>query len=144
MDMTKNLKKKNRRSTLKYPGLDPSVNLITRQDEILVDYVHKLNDKEKEFLNSFNEEWVNANFSHKGEKLYTSKKDKKACYDRNNARNRCIYTKAKASEHLDYIEDLKVNKYQSSEMFGKAEEDEKTSALEQVHDLNNSDDDSSN
>lgn len=43
---------------------------------------------------------MNANFNHKGKKLT---KDRKRAYDKNNARNRCIYTRKKASEQLIFL-----------------------------------------
>ena len=33
---------------------------------------------------------------HKGKKFHTTKRLSKDCYDRNNSRNRCMYTRAKA------------------------------------------------
>lgn len=93
-----NTKKSNRRSKVKYPALKPNLNLKSRYDELTdFDYLHKLNDKEKEFMNSFLEESVNANFNHSGKILHNTKKLRKACYDRNNSRNRDILSRAKAS-----------------------------------------------
>jgi hypothetical protein len=99
-------KTKNKRSQYEYPALEPSVNLITRIDEIedMHSYSHKLNDEEKAWLNAFSEEYVCANMKHPGKKLHKSKKDKKICNDRNNARNRCIYTREKAQNKLGSIE----------------------------------------
>jgi len=57
----------------------------------------KLGPKEKEFLNSFLSETVITNFEHKGKKLYKSKKKKREMYSENNARNRCMLSKAKAT-----------------------------------------------
>ncbi len=100
---------KTRRSNVKYPALDPKYNLKTRQELIEVDYIDQLNDKEKEWLNSFNEEYVNANFNHKGKKLHKKAKQKKSCYSMNNARNRDILSREKASGAINYIEDMKEN-----------------------------------
>lgn len=61
------------------------------------DYLDKLSEKEKEWLNAFTEEYVHANMNHKGKKLHKTQKLKRDCYNRNNARNRCIWTRAKAS-----------------------------------------------
>jgi len=46
------------------------------------------------------EEYNNANFTHNGKKIDKTKKGKKASYDRNNARNRCIYSTSKAKGML--------------------------------------------
>lgn len=97
-------KKKPKRSKMRYPALNRNYNLKTRTDLIDYDYIDKLNDKEKEFLNSFTEEYTNANLTHHGKKLHKKKKDKKICYDNNNARNRCEYTKAKAQNKLTTLE----------------------------------------
>lgn len=55
-------------------------------------------------MNSFMEEEVCANFNHSGPKINKAKKDKKRIYDKNNARNRCIFTREKAQDKLKYIE----------------------------------------
>ncbi len=103
-------KRKSRRSQAKYPALRPELNLKSRYDEIDYDYIHLLNKDEKEWLNNFTEEYVNANFQHKGEAIMTTKEEKKERYNRNNSRNRCIYTKSKAGGKLSYLEDLSLDK----------------------------------
>jgi maltooligosyltrehalose synthase len=55
-------KKRTRRSETKYPALDPRFNLKTRAELIDCDYIDQLNDKEKQWLNDFNNEFVNADF----------------------------------------------------------------------------------
>lgn len=100
-------RKKNRRSQQKYPALDPQYNLKTRADLIDQDYVDKLSESDKDWLNRFNEEYVNANFKHSGKKLHKSDTLKRDCYNRNNHRNRDILTRAKASGSAIYLEDLK-------------------------------------
>lgn len=120
-------KKVNRRSKAKYPALDPTLNLRTRYEEIEQNQyingvknengetvIRELTHSEKDWLNRFNEEFVNANFNHKGKKIDATKASKKKSYDKNNARNRCIYTKAKASGTLNYIEDLKLSNKEMS------------------------------
>jgi len=85
----------------RYPGLQPHLNLKTRYEEItdVLSYFNTLNEKDKAFLAAFVEEEINANMNHSGKKINKSKAAKKKCYDRNNARNRCIYTRAKASHN---------------------------------------------
>jgi hypothetical protein len=88
----------------------------------IASYVNQLSEDEKEWLNSFVEEYVNANFNHGKERVhpveyveferkngtkYKADKHKKACEDRNNARNRCIYTKSKTTGNLQSYDDLK-------------------------------------
>lgn len=130
-------KKINRRSKAKYPALDPTLNLRTRYEEIEQNQyingvkndngeivIRELTSAEKDWLNRFNEEFVNANFNHKGKKIDATKASKKRSYDKNNARNRCIYTKAKASGTLSYIEDLKLN---NKELSKESEDTDNTS-----------------
>lgn len=61
----------------------------------------------KEWLNSFVEEHINANFKHKGVKLMKKKEEKRERYRANNSRNKDIYTREKAQGKLNYIEDVK-------------------------------------
>jgi hypothetical protein len=86
-------KQKTPRNKEKYPALNFKRQVKTRLEQLDCDYVDKLNDKEKAFLNAFLEETVITNFDHKGKLIY---KDRKPFYDANNARNRCMYTKALA------------------------------------------------
>lgn len=106
-------KKENRRSLTKYPALRPELNLKTRTEVAEYDYVHKLSDDEKAWLNKFTEEYVNANIPKYKPKLHKTKKLKKDCYDRNNARNRDVFTRAKAGSQLKYLEELKTNLIES-------------------------------
>jgi hypothetical protein len=100
---------KNKRSRSKYAALDPSLNLKTRTDLIDYDYVNKLTDKEKAWLNKFTQEYVNAgNLTKENKPLHKSKELRKDCYDRNNARNRCQYTRQKASIGNKYLEEYKT------------------------------------
>ena len=91
-------KRQTKRGKEKYPALKPHLNLKTRYDLLDFDYVDQLSDKDKEWLNKFAEEYVNANIDTKNPKknLHRTKALKKDCYDRNNSRNRCILTRAKA------------------------------------------------
>lgn len=92
--------KSSQRSKVKTPGLKRQYNLKSRQDNLDFDYIHKLNDEEKEWLNKFIEEEINADFRHKGKKLNPSKKAKQKIYNKNNARNRDVYTREKAAGKL--------------------------------------------
>lgn len=77
--------------------------VANRREQLQVDYINKLSDKEKDWLNRFNEEYVLANFKHPGKIIDGSKKAKKKSYDANNARNRCVYTMSKVSNKLQTI-----------------------------------------
>ena len=101
----KSSKKPNRRSNAKYPALDPKYNLKSRSELIEADYIERLSDSEKDWLNRFNEEYVNANFKHKGATIQKTKAYKKDSYHRNNARNRDILTREHAMGHNVHLDD---------------------------------------
>lgn len=100
--MTKK-KKVTRRSRVKYPALTKGYNSRIRSEYLDMDYIDKLSESEKEFLNKFSEEWVNASFkktpngNYSRKNLHTTKAQRKECYDRNNARNRCTHSIARAT-----------------------------------------------
>jgi hypothetical protein len=96
-------KKQTRRSKVKHAALKPEYNLKTRFEEIsdMHSYMHKLTDKQKDWLNRFAEEYVNASFPNPEKdpekfkkRLHKSKKRMKSCYDKNNSRQRDVLTKA--------------------------------------------------
>lgn len=98
---------KKKRSVYKYPSLEPKINIRNRCDEIndLCEYKDLLSDSEKEWLNSFSKEEICANLS-RSKKLLNNASNPKVrsrIYNRNNERNRCIYTKAKSSNVLIYM-----------------------------------------
>lgn len=97
-------KKINRRAREEFPALKPEFNLKTRKDLIDYDYINKLTDKEKTWLNKFSEEYVGASFGKKP--LHRTKAMRKTCYDANNARNRCILTKSKAAGKSLYLDEI--------------------------------------
>lgn len=101
------------RKNEKFPALNPSLNLKTRCEEIedLASYAHLLTDEDKAWLNSYAEEEICANFNHKGPKL-NDKEDaatRSRIYNRNNQRNRCIFTQEKAQGCLESIETLDLD-----------------------------------
>lgn len=116
---TKNRPKKrrkvNRRTKSKYPGLDTNLNPRIRWEYMDQDYISKLSPKEKDWLNRFNEEFNGAKFDHDGTVLHKSAKKKRECYNKNNARNRCVYSLAKARGTLDNMEVTKMEAIKSDE-----------------------------
>lgn len=133
--------KKSKRDKIKYPALDPLYNLKTRNELIddLYVYSQDLSEKDKDYLNRFSEEFNNANFNHEGKRIhpkrikkeaYKTKKNnrkrrdkktidkyKKEAEDRNNARNRCLYTKNKAFGAMEYIQDLEDQGDENENLF---------------------------
>lgn len=118
-------KKTNRRNSVKYPALKKQYNLLTRKDLIDFPYLDQLNDKEKEWLNKFVEEEINADFRGPGKPLNKTKKSRQRIYNANNARNRCILTRSKASGELDELTaDLQLHELNPMEMMELVEETE--------------------
>lgn len=101
-------KGKNKRETIRYPALDPSVNIKNRQDEIddMASYAHLLSPEELQWLNSFSEEYVCNNFRHEGDVLHNTISLKKDCSSRNNRRNKCLFNKKKSQKALHSLEVL--------------------------------------
>ena len=107
-----------KRSKNKYPNLQKNLNLKRRQELIDFDYIDQLSDEEKEWLNKFMGEYMCASFPrqlvkkkdgtvykryapsniHKGE-------DRLEIYDRNNARNRDVYSKKLSSGGLSFFDE---------------------------------------
>ncbi len=63
-----------------------------RNDESDYDYLHKLDNKTLNWLKGFHREYVNADFKHKYKRIFKGKKKIKMIYDKNNARNRDMYS----------------------------------------------------
>jgi hypothetical protein len=103
-------KKQTRRSKNPYRALDPNLNLRSRWEEIsdLASYAHKLNPKEKEWLNKFSSEYICAEFGEKP--IHKTKKQRKQIYDKNNARNRCVLTKSHAYGNTLSLSDVNIDK----------------------------------
>jgi hypothetical protein len=72
--------------------------------EDIQEYVHKLNDKDKAFMAKFMKEYNNASYNADdlSQNLHNTPALKKSITDRNNDRNRCIYTREKAKGMLNY------------------------------------------
>lgn len=83
------------------PGLKKSKFSRIKQEYFDQDYIDKLSDKDKAWLSKFNDEYLGANLKDGGNKFHKTKRLKKDCFDRNNARNRDIYGDAKAGGRLE-------------------------------------------
>lgn len=97
------------RQKVKYPALNPRVNLKSRIDDVLdvLSYADQLSPKELQWMNKFMEEYNNASFDKNDKKnLMKSSKEKKDSYTRNNARNRDVYNRLKMNNDLVYLEDI--------------------------------------
>ncbi len=99
--MKKPKKTKSRRDKALNPALDRKFMPRVRQELIDYDYLDQLNPEEKAWLNKFSDEYINASFKKDGTDIQPYEKYGKDSNDRNNSRNRCIYTalKNKANKH---------------------------------------------
>lgn len=102
---------KGKRARTKYPALKPELNLKTRYELIDYDYINKLSEEDKKWLNKFTEEYVNASLNAENltENFHNTTELKKDCYRRNNARNRDILTRAKAAGNYISTDELLFN-----------------------------------
>lgn len=93
---------KTRRSDVKYPGLNPNYNSKAKQEYLDYDYISKLSDTDKAFLNKFTEEFYGAALDVRNldNNLHNTVELKTDCQHRNNARNRCIYSIYRATNRL--------------------------------------------
>lgn len=81
----------------KYPYLNPKKVLPIRREALEIDYAHKLNDSEKEFLNQFFAEFVGADFR-KGRRFHTTPSEKKLCNANNNHRNKDVLSRSNSRD----------------------------------------------
>ena len=104
--------KKGKRARTKNPALRPELNLRTRYELIDYDYVTKLSEEDKDWLNKFTEEYVNANLNREdlSKNFHNTKELKQDCDRRNNARNRDLLTKSKASGSYISFDEMVLNK----------------------------------
>lgn len=84
------------RNKVTNPNLIKKYNSRVRQEYIDMDYLEQLNEAELEWMNKFMGEYNNASFNNDGTDIDQSAEGKKSAYDRNNARNRCLYGQIKA------------------------------------------------
>ena len=110
-------KKKTKRSQVKHPSLEKHYNSRVRQEYLDADYLDQLSPDELDWYARFMEEENNANFNHKGETLINDPEKRKEIYNQNNARNRCLYGRAKAHGNMskydikqiqDFIEEKRM------------------------------------
>lgn len=80
-----------RRNKKEFPALDSLYMPKVRREYLDMDYLHKLSEKEKAWLNKFVDEELNASFKNDKSDLNKAKKQKKRIFNQNNARNRCLY-----------------------------------------------------
>jgi hypothetical protein len=118
-----------KRSKNKYPNLQKNLNLKRRQELIDFDYIDELNEEEKEWLNKFMGEYMGASFPRQVVKkkdgtVYKryspnnlhKREDRLDIYDRNNARNRDIYSKKLSSGGLNFLEESTLDNIREKDL----------------------------
>lgn len=134
--------KKSKRSKQKLPGLDKKKNLKIRQEYIDYDYIDKLSQEEKEWLNQFTEEYISGSFkktksgNYSSKNLHKSKKLRKDCYDRNNSRNRDLYGITKINNMLHDQEKILTTVVEKKKDTSKTNINETEDAIIELIDLN--------
>ena len=156
----------NKRQNVKHASLKKRFNSRIRQEYIDMDYIDELDDTIKrnklpdgtmvtdlEWAAIFMSEWNNASVSgikdktnktaKKKNKLHRTASEAKECTDRNNARNRDIYSIAKAQNmvHKQDYETLQDWIEEKQEVNYNHAEETMLDYLEQVENLSNSSDD---
>lgn len=100
-----------RKERNKYTGLDPSLHPKTRQELFDQDYIDKLSDDEKAWLSKFNDEWTGASLEKASEpenwhkNHHSTKALRKDVTDKNNSRNRDLYSQARTQGWIAPLED---------------------------------------
>lgn len=105
-----------KRDKVKTPGLRKDKFSKIKQEYHDIDYAHKLDAKDAQWLNNFMEEDLGARLNHPGKKVYRKKADKRACYQRNNERNRDLYAASRATGTLLTASDTAIENYLDSLM----------------------------
>jgi hypothetical protein len=98
-----------KRTKTKYPNVKPGVNLKTRAEELLdiQSYFNKLPEEAKEWIEQYAKENINAAPDTKNPENNLSQDPGylKSIWAKNNARNACVWTRAKASNSANLLED---------------------------------------
>lgn len=97
----------NKRKKTKNPELQPKMHLKIRQELVDYDYVNKLSEEEKAWLNRFTKEWVSASFEksttgnrHSVKNLNKGEKARQEIYTNNNKRNNDAYGVSKINNSI--------------------------------------------
>lgn len=113
-------KRKTRRSAAKYPALNPRFYSRLKREFYDIDYIEKLSEQEKEWLNAFLEVELNASFTNSEKKVVrNTKANRKRVYRNNYTRMTDIHGIMKSRGALD-------------ELDGKVDENQTTNAVEEL------------
>lgn len=123
-----------KKQSKKHYGISGRTQKKIRKELFDQDYIDKLSPKELDWLDKFNREFNQADFKSPGRPLHRTKADRKICTDRNNARNRCQYSRAKARDGLENMD----------EAFNKKVYNPEDQLVELIDNFNNGTDDGGN
>lgn len=109
-----------RRSKTKHPNLKKQYTSRVRQEYIDQDYIDKLSEEQKDYLNKFNGEYYGAamDFVNLENNLHNTKELKEDCTDRNNHQNNDVYGVAKAQNRINDIKMMTIQKESVNIDFG--------------------------
>ena len=116
---------KTKRSKQKYPALVKKYNSRVRQEYNDFDYLDQLNEEQLAFLNKFVEEEMNASFKKDGTDFNKTDEERRAIYNKNNARNRCLYGRQR-----NRVGATKMLNYEDSVDLIESEQDYQSDAIE--------------
>jgi len=102
---------KKKRDLVKTPGLNKNLFSRIKQEYHDLDYSNNLSIKDQKWMSQFMEEYLGAQLDeetlqnkYKRKAFHKSKKKRKDCFDRNNARQRDIYGLSRAIGTLDNLD----------------------------------------
>jgi hypothetical protein len=102
---------KKKRDLVKTPGLNKNLFSRVKQEYHDIDYAQHLSKKDQIWLSQFMEEDLGAQLNevtlknkYNRKAMNKSKKQRKNCFDRNNARQRDIYGLSRAGGKLDHLD----------------------------------------
>lgn len=97
----KNPKPQSKYNKQKYASFNVNYQVGVRKELLNdIDYVDKLSEEEKDWLNRFLQETVVANFHHGGETIIDDKEERRKIYRENNKRNVDVYSLNKSRGSL--------------------------------------------
>ena len=108
----KNYTNSGKRARKKYPGLDKAMGLKRYSEWIDFDYIDKLNEEEKKWLNDFMVEALGGDFRPRGKEnaIHNTKELQKECYGMANRTDRDLYNVLKRTNNLSPLKAATVTK----------------------------------
>ena len=100
-----------KRKAAKYPGVMPEMHPRSRWEYIDLDYVKKLSDSDKAYMSKFMDEYYGATLAPVADPeqwnkdFHNTKETRKQCQDRNNARNRDLFTANRTAGYNSSLHD---------------------------------------